>query len=81
MVSPQIISSPQTILAPDRTWSAETPGSEPWTARVSYDEERTSTIPRQNVTLRTESSDRWILVNTVYGVRVLGLESNSILVK
>ncbi len=50
---------------------------EPWTARVSYDEERTSTIPHKDVTLQTESSDRWILVNTVSGVKVLGLESNS----
>jgi len=54
---------------------------EPWTARVSYDEERTSTIPRMNVSLRTESSDRWILVNTLTGVKVLGLESNSIIAK
>jgi hypothetical protein len=54
---------------------------EPWTARVSYDEERTSTIPRMNVTLRTESSDRWVLVNTIYGVRVLGLESTSSILK
>ena len=51
--------------------------NEPWTARVSYDEERTSTIPRINVVLRTESSDRWILVNTLEGVRVLRLESRS----
>ena len=51
--------------------------NEPWTARVSYDEERTSTIPRQNVTLRTVSSDRWVLVNTFRGVKVRGLESDS----
>jgi hypothetical protein len=50
---------------------------EPWTAHVSYDEERTSTIPRMNVTLRTVSADEWTLVQTLSGVKVLELTVDS----
>jgi hypothetical protein len=50
---------------------------EPWTARASYDEQRTSTIPRMNVTLRTVSTDEWTLVQTLSGVKVLRLKVDS----
>lgn len=49
----------------------------PWTAQVSYHERRTSTMAKVNVTLRTESTDRWTLVQTLSGIRVLRLTSDS----
>jgi hypothetical protein len=49
----------------------------PWTANISYEEQRTSEMTRLNVTLRTESSDRWTLVQTLSGVKVLGLTVDS----
>jgi hypothetical protein len=49
----------------------------PWTAQVSYHETRSTRLTRVNVTLNTVSDDTWILVNTLAGVRVLRLESES----
>ncbi len=55
----------------DRSWL------KPWTATVSYHERRTTRMSRINFTLRTEADDRWVLVNTLGGVKVLRLESRS----
>jgi hypothetical protein len=49
----------------------------PWTAHVSYHETRTTTMTLVNVTLNTTSDDTWTLVNTLDGLRVLKLESDS----
>jgi len=49
----------------------------PWTAQVSYHETRTTRMTLVNATLNTVSDDKWILVNTLAGVRVLRLESES----
>jgi len=49
----------------------------PWTAQVSYHETRTTRLTRVNATLNTVGDDKWILVNTLAGVRVLRLESES----
>jgi hypothetical protein len=49
----------------------------PWTAQVSYHETRTTRMTRVDATLDTVSDDRWILVNTVGGVKALRLESES----
>ena len=49
----------------------------PWTAQVSYVERRTSTMTRVNATLRTESADRWTLVQTLSGIKVLKLKVDS----
>jgi len=49
----------------------------PWTAQVSYHENRTTHMTLANVTLKTVSDDKWVLVNTLDGVKVLGLVSES----
>lgn len=49
----------------------------PWTVEVRYRERRTSTMSRVNTTLRTLSDDRWTLVQTISGVKVLRLSVNS----
>ncbi|MBC8026152.1 MAG: hypothetical protein H7Y89_09195 [Steroidobacteraceae bacterium] len=49
----------------------------PWTAEVSYEEQRTSTMTRVNATLRTESADQWTLVQTLSGIKVLRLKVDS----
>ena len=49
----------------------------PWTADVSYRERRTSTMKKVNVTLRTESDDRWTLVQTFSGIKVSRLTGDS----
>jgi len=49
----------------------------PWTAQVRYHETRTTRMTRVNDTLNTVGDDKWILVNTLGGVRVLRLESES----
>ena len=49
----------------------------PWTAEVSYFEERTTRMSRVNVTLKTESDDQWTLVNTFGGVKVMRLTSKT----
>lgn len=52
----------------------------PWTARVLYNEERTTTMSRVNATINTESDDRLTLVQTFQGVKLLKLEASSSLV-
>ena len=47
----------------------------PWTATVSYDESRTTTLTRIDVTINTHSVDRWTLVQTFTGVKVKSLRS------
>jgi len=47
----------------------------PWTAEVSYTESMTMTIPRANVTIKTESDDKLVLVRTFSGVKIRRLES------
>lgn len=49
----------------------------PWRAEVRYLERRVSTMTRVNATLRTQSEDRWTLVQTLSGVKVLRLSVNS----
>jgi hypothetical protein len=49
----------------------------PWTVQVSYHETRITRMTRVRVTLNTVSDDRWILVNSVEGVKVLRLDSES----
>jgi hypothetical protein len=49
----------------------------PWTAQVSYHETRSTRMTLVNVTLNTVSDDRWTLVNTFGGLKVLRLESES----
>lgn len=49
----------------------------PWTAEVRYRERRESTMTLANATLRTVSDDRWTLVQTLSGVKVLRLSVNS----
>jgi len=53
----------------------------PWTAQVSYHETRTTRMTLVNATLNTVGDDKWILVNTLAGVKVLRLESESRLVE
>jgi hypothetical protein len=49
----------------------------PWTVQVSYRESRTTRMTLVNVTLDTTSDDKWTLVNTFRGLKVLRLESES----
>jgi hypothetical protein len=49
----------------------------PWTAQVSYHETRTTHMTKVNVTLDTEGEDRWVLVNTLDGVKALRLDSET----
>jgi hypothetical protein len=49
----------------------------PWTAQVSYHETRTTRMTLVNATLNTVGDDKWILVYTFGGVKVLRLESVS----
>ena len=49
----------------------------PWTAQVSYHETRSTRMTLVNVTLNTKGDDRWTLVNTFGGLKVLRLESQS----
>ena len=48
----------------------------PWTATVRYEESRTTTLTRIGVTLETKSADRWTLVQTFAGVKVISLQSD-----
>jgi hypothetical protein len=47
----------------------------PWTAEVTYTELMTMTIPRANLTIKTESDDQVILVRTLSGVKIQRLQS------
>jgi hypothetical protein len=49
----------------------------PWTAQVSYHETRSTRMTLANVTLNTTGDDKWTLVNTFGGLKVLRLESES----
>jgi hypothetical protein len=49
----------------------------PWTARVSYEEERTTTMAKLNVTVNSRSKDRLTLVQTLRGVKLVGLDSEA----
>jgi hypothetical protein len=47
----------------------------PWTAHVSYHEDRVTTMTKVHATLHTRSDDALILVQTAGGVKLLGLDS------
>lgn len=47
----------------------------PWTAHVRYHEDRITTMTKVHATLHTRSDDALILVQTLGGVKLLGLES------
>lgn len=49
----------------------------PWTARVAYEEQRTSEMTSVDATLRTVSNDEWTLVQTLSGIKVLSLNVDS----
>jgi hypothetical protein len=49
----------------------------PWTARVAYEEQRTSEVTRMDATLHTVSTDEWTLVQTLSGIKVLSLKVDS----
>jgi hypothetical protein len=49
----------------------------PWTAHVTYHEIRTTTMTLANITLNTVGDDKWTLVYTLGGLKVLRLESES----
>lgn len=49
----------------------------PWTANVSYAEDRTTTMTRVGVTLKSRSEDKLTLVQTLRGVRLRKLESHA----
>jgi hypothetical protein len=48
----------------------------PWTAHVSYNEDRVTTMTKVNATLHTRSEDSLTLVQTLGGVKLLQLESS-----
>jgi hypothetical protein len=52
-----------------RSWS------HPWTAHISYHEERITTMTKANTTLRTQGDDVLTLVQTFDGMKLLSLES------
>jgi hypothetical protein len=54
---------------------------QPWTAHISYNEQRTTTMARVNVTLNTASEDRMTLVQTIRGVKLRSLESKAWIVE
>jgi hypothetical protein len=47
----------------------------PWTARVSYHEDRTTTMSKVQATVHTVSDDSLTLVLTIDGVKLLALQS------
>jgi hypothetical protein len=49
----------------------------PWTAQVSYREDRITTMTRVNVTLHTEGEDQLTLVQTLRGMKLLRLQSRT----
>jgi len=49
----------------------------PWTAEVSYHEQRSTRMSRVNVTLHTRSTDRLTLVQTFGGVKLMRIESEA----
>ncbi len=53
----------------------------PWTAQVSYREDRITTMSRVNVTLHTRGEDQLTLVQTLGGVRLAHLKSHTWLAK
>jgi hypothetical protein len=53
----------------------------PWTAHVSYDEDRITTFSLANQSVHTQGEDKLTLVQTLGGVRLLHLESRTWLVR
>jgi hypothetical protein len=53
----------------------------PWTAQVSYNEDRITTFSLANQSLHTQGEDKLTLVQTLRGVRLKHLESRTWLVK
>ena len=53
----------------------------PWTADVSYIETRTTSFTQGHVSIRTESRDRWTLVQTFDGIKARRLDSKTRLLK
>lgn len=49
----------------------------PWTAQVSYKEDRITTMSRINQSLHTQGEDKLTLVMTLGGVKMLKLESRT----
>jgi len=49
----------------------------PWTAQVSYNEDRITTFSLANQSLHTRGEDKLTLVQTLRGVRLLHLESRT----
>ena len=49
----------------------------PWTAHVTYTEDRITTMSLANVSLHTQGEDKLTLVQTLRGVRLLHLESHT----
>jgi len=49
----------------------------PWTAHVSYQEDRTTTMSKLNVSLHTQSEDELTLVQTFQGVKLRELKTRS----
>jgi hypothetical protein len=49
----------------------------PWTAQVSYKEDRITTMSRINQSLHTQGEDKLTLVQTLRGVKMLKLESRT----
>ena len=58
-------------------FTVEREWTHPWTARVRYYEERTTTMSLANVTIRSESDDKLTLVYTFGGVKLRSIESNA----
>jgi len=54
---------------------------EPWTANVSFSELRSTSIPGARLTIKTQSDDRYILKQTIGGVKIRHLQSEAFLVK
>jgi len=53
----------------------------PWTAQVSYKEDRITTMSRINQSVHTQGKDQLTLVMTLRGVKMLKLESHTWLAK
>jgi hypothetical protein len=49
----------------------------PWTAQVSYKEDRTTTMSKLNVSLHTQSEDELTLVQTFQGVKLRALRTRA----
>ena len=49
----------------------------PWTARVTYKEDRTTTMSKLNASLHTQSEDELTLVQTLHGVKLRALKTRA----